>query len=197
MGSASAPPSSASRPPGARRPRPLRPQATPSSRPAGAEGGSEPRTRAGPGRASTALAPEPRTEGGRASAEGGSRPAPAQPECGPLASRPAEAGAPRLPRAYPPPDLPGAEERRAGTGRGAAGRSLPLHHAGLDLDLPHARIGHGPWSAAGRRGRDCAARRRRRGGGGGWAWRRGCARAHPGARPSHASLPEPTIPDNL
>lgn len=128
-----------SKPP--RRPR-LSSRWPPSSpRPVGAEGGSEARTEGRRASAGVAPSPAPRAAGSA------TRAAPSQcrpRHVRPLASRPPRPERRARPRAYAPPDLQGGEERRAGTGRSAPGRSLPLHHASLDLDLSHARIGHGP-----------------------------------------------------
>lgn len=123
------------------RPRPSRhrPPTSSSSRPTSAEDSSEPRTEGG--RASAEVAPSPaRREAGPAP-----RAAPCQRQprrMRPLVSRPPRPGSrarigPTFRRASP-------AVRKAGVSRGAAGRSLPPHYSGLDLDLPHARIGHGP-----------------------------------------------------
>lgn len=111
--------------------------------------------------------PEPHTEGGLASAVGGSRQR--QPRrVRPLASRPPRPGSRARIGPTLCPGFPGSEERKTGVSRGAAGRSLPLHHSRFDLDLPHSRIGHGPQGAAGRRGG--TARRAGAEGALEWAW---------------------------
>lgn len=184
MDSASLLQSSASRP-GAHRPRPSRRRPPSSSRPTGAEDDSESARRA--------AGPEPRSpvapHGGRQGQRRGRLPASASPGvCGP--SHPARPGLEAAPASgLRSAGFPGGEERRAGVSRRAAGRSLPLHHSGLDLDLPHARIGHGPLAAAGRRGG--AARRAGAEGAPKWAWCRECAHARL-ASPTPPRLPTPT-----
>lgn len=71
--------------------------------------------------------------------------------CGPRAGRPGVGARQGLRSSARPP---AAMRREWGAGRCG---SLPLHHAGLDLNLPHARIGHGARTrkeGAGRRDRE-------------------------------------------
>lgn len=95
-------------------------------------------------------------------------------------------GVRRPPRACTPPSLSGRMKR----GRGGADGSLPLHHAGFDLDLSHARIGHGPSGDAGRRGGEQGQLSRERAREGGCV---GVAAAAPRAcaRPGAGLAPQP------